>query len=215
MTCGFGYTAFVVDAYAGLIPGVVSRASGRRRNLGFGWQRWGLFDNALAETINGLYKTELIKHRGPWRTVEQVEFATAEWVDWFQPPKALRVLRGHPASRIGGRLLHSNPAPPSGRELRNKVTGLAMRTGEGMIPQVDARDVAQAVELVRVLRAQLREMAHQLAWVESRNVTTNTQASALRREAAELRRDIQEAQVHIERLCRRYLELNRSGLLGV
>ena len=40
-------------------------------------------DNALAETINGLYKTEVIKHRGPWRTVEQVEFATAEWVDWF------------------------------------------------------------------------------------------------------------------------------------
>jgi putative transposase len=41
------------------------------------------FDNALAETINGLYKTELIKHKGPWRSVEQVEFATAEWVDWF------------------------------------------------------------------------------------------------------------------------------------
>jgi putative transposase len=41
------------------------------------------FDNALAETIDGLYKTELIKHRGPWRTVEQVEYATAEWVDWF------------------------------------------------------------------------------------------------------------------------------------
>ena len=41
------------------------------------------YDNALAETINGLYKTELIKPRGPWRTVEAVEFATAEWVDWF------------------------------------------------------------------------------------------------------------------------------------
>jgi putative transposase len=41
------------------------------------------YDNALAETINGLYKTELIKPRGPWRTVEQVELATAEWVDWF------------------------------------------------------------------------------------------------------------------------------------
>ncbi|WP_231988056.1 IS3 family transposase [Nakamurella panacisegetis] len=41
------------------------------------------FDNALAETINGLYKTELIKPRGPWRTVEQVEVATLEWVDWF------------------------------------------------------------------------------------------------------------------------------------
>lgn len=41
------------------------------------------YDNALAETINGLYKTELIKRRGPWRTVDHVEYATAEWVDWF------------------------------------------------------------------------------------------------------------------------------------
>ena len=41
------------------------------------------YDNALAETINGLYKTELIKPRNPWRTVDEVEFATAEWVDWF------------------------------------------------------------------------------------------------------------------------------------
>ncbi len=41
------------------------------------------YDNALAETINGLYKTELIKPRGPWRTADTVEYATAEWVDWF------------------------------------------------------------------------------------------------------------------------------------
>jgi putative transposase len=41
------------------------------------------YDNALAETINGLYKTELIKPRKPWRTVDDVELATAEWVDWF------------------------------------------------------------------------------------------------------------------------------------
>ena len=41
------------------------------------------YDNALAETINGLYKTELIKARSPWRTVDQVEVATAEWVDWL------------------------------------------------------------------------------------------------------------------------------------
>ena len=39
--------------------------------------------NALAETINGLYKTELIKPRKPWRSVDDVEFATAEWVDWY------------------------------------------------------------------------------------------------------------------------------------
>lgn len=41
------------------------------------------FDNALAETTIGLFKTELIKPRAPWRTVEQVEIATLEYVDWF------------------------------------------------------------------------------------------------------------------------------------
>ena len=41
------------------------------------------YDNALAETVMGLYKTELIRLRGPWRTAEQVELATASWVDWW------------------------------------------------------------------------------------------------------------------------------------
>jgi putative transposase len=41
------------------------------------------YDNALAETIIGLYKTELIRQRGPWRNIEAVELATLEWVDWF------------------------------------------------------------------------------------------------------------------------------------
>ena len=41
------------------------------------------YDNALAETINGLYKTELIWRRGPWRSIEAVEIATLEWVEWF------------------------------------------------------------------------------------------------------------------------------------
>ena len=37
----------------------------------------------MAKTINGLYKTELIKRRGPWRTVDHVEYATADYVNWF------------------------------------------------------------------------------------------------------------------------------------
>ena len=41
------------------------------------------YDNALAETINGLYKAEAIHRRGPWRSFEAVEYATLEWVDWF------------------------------------------------------------------------------------------------------------------------------------
>jgi putative transposase len=41
------------------------------------------YDNALAESIIGLYKTEVIRRRGPWRSLEDVEFATLEWVWWF------------------------------------------------------------------------------------------------------------------------------------
>jgi transposase InsO family protein len=41
------------------------------------------YDNALAETVIGLFKAEVIHRRGPWRTFEAVEFATLEWVDWF------------------------------------------------------------------------------------------------------------------------------------
>jgi putative transposase len=41
------------------------------------------YDNALAETVNGLYKAELINRQGPWRSIEQVELATAEWVHWW------------------------------------------------------------------------------------------------------------------------------------
>jgi len=40
-------------------------------------------DNAMAETINGLYKAEVIWRRGPWRSLEAGEYATLEWVDWF------------------------------------------------------------------------------------------------------------------------------------
>ncbi|WP_374197933.1 integrase core domain-containing protein [Microbacterium sp. cx-59] len=40
-------------------------------------------DNAMAEAVNNLYKAELIRQRGPWRTVEQVELATLEWVWWW------------------------------------------------------------------------------------------------------------------------------------
>jgi putative transposase len=47
------------------------------------------YDNALAETIIGLYKTKVIHHRGPWRTLEAVEYATLEWVDWFNSRRLL------------------------------------------------------------------------------------------------------------------------------
>jgi transposase InsO family protein len=52
------------------------------------------FDNALAETINGLYKAEVIHRRGPWRSLEAVEYATLEWVDWFNNRRLLEPI-GH------------------------------------------------------------------------------------------------------------------------
>jgi transposase InsO family protein len=47
------------------------------------------YDNALAETIIGLYKTELVRRRGPWRGLDEVEYATLEWVDWFNHRRLL------------------------------------------------------------------------------------------------------------------------------
>ncbi|WP_434730269.1 IS3 family transposase [Rhizobium binae] len=54
------------------------------------------YDNALAETINGLYKAEVIHRRGPWRTFEAVEFATLEWVDWFNHRRLLEPIGNIP-----------------------------------------------------------------------------------------------------------------------
>ena len=61
------------------------------------------YDNALAETINGLYKTEVIRRRGPWRSLEAVEFATLEWVDWFNNRRLLEPIGGIPPAEAEAR----------------------------------------------------------------------------------------------------------------
>jgi putative transposase len=62
-------------AEAGIAPSVGSRGDS--------------YDNALAESVIGLFKTEVIRRRGPWRHLEAVEFATLEWVDWFNTRRLL------------------------------------------------------------------------------------------------------------------------------
>ena len=54
------------------------------------------YDNALAETINGLYKAEVIHRRAPWRSFEAVEYATLEWVDWFNNRRLLEPIGNVP-----------------------------------------------------------------------------------------------------------------------
>ena len=58
------------------------------------------YDNALAETIIGLFKTEVIHHRGPWRTLESVEYATLEWVDWFNHRRLLEPIGNIPPAEL-------------------------------------------------------------------------------------------------------------------
>ena len=54
------------------------------------------YDNALAETINGRFKAEVIHRRGPWRSFEAVEYATLEWVDWFNNRRLLEPIGNIP-----------------------------------------------------------------------------------------------------------------------
>jgi len=61
------------------------------------------YDNALAETINGLYKTEVIRRRGPWRSLETVEFATLEWVEWFNNRRLLEPIGNIPPAEAEAR----------------------------------------------------------------------------------------------------------------
>lgn len=54
------------------------------------------YDNALAETMNGFYKAEVIWRQGPWRSLEAVEYATLEWVDWFNNRRLLEPIGNVP-----------------------------------------------------------------------------------------------------------------------
>lgn len=65
---------------------VVSRSGAARPSAG---RVGNSHDNALAETVIGLFKTEVIRQRGPWPNLEAVEFATRDWADWFNHQRLL------------------------------------------------------------------------------------------------------------------------------
>jgi putative transposase len=80
------------------------------------------YDNALAETVNGLYKAELIWRQGPWRTAEEVELATLAWVDWWNH----RRLHG----ACGDVPRWSSSAPPERRPPQELMSILSSRKSE-------------------------------------------------------------------------------------
>ena len=70
------------------------------------------YDNALAETVNGLFKAEVIHRRGPWRSFEAVEFATLEWVDWFNNRRLLEPIGHVPPAEAEARYYAQAEVPP-------------------------------------------------------------------------------------------------------
>ena len=69
------------------------------------------YDNALAESVIGLYKTEVIRRRGPWRSVEAVEYATLEWVDWFNRRRLLEPIGHIPPLELESGYYQSQSSP--------------------------------------------------------------------------------------------------------
>src|SRR5687767_10748192 len=74
------------------------------------------YDNALAESVIGLYKAEVIRRRGPWRNIDGVEYATLEWVDWFNHQRLLEPLGYVPPAEYEAAYYRtqSNPAMVAG-----------------------------------------------------------------------------------------------------
>jgi transposase InsO family protein len=88
------YTERLADA--GIEPSVGSRGDS--------------FDNALSESIIGLFKTEVIRRQGPWRQLEAVEFATLDWVDWFNHRRLLEPIGYVPPAEYEARYHARSPA---------------------------------------------------------------------------------------------------------
>ena len=70
------------------------------------------YDNALAETVNGLFKTELIRRHAPWRTIESVELATLSWVDWWNHRRLHGACNDVPSAEFESRYYAQQPAVP-------------------------------------------------------------------------------------------------------
>jgi transposase InsO family protein len=75
------------------------------------------YDNALAETIFGLYKTEVIRRNGPWRNIEEVEFATLEWVAWFNNRRLLGPIGNIPPAEFEALYYERQETPAMGAGL--------------------------------------------------------------------------------------------------
>jgi hypothetical protein len=103
------------------------------------------YDNALAETINGLYKAEVIHRRGPWRSFEAVEFATLTWVDWFNNRRLLEPIGNIPPAEAEERYYAMPEEPAVAAQLKpnglRQTRGGSVQTDSGYTIPMGARGV--------------------------------------------------------------------------
>lgn len=92
------------------------------------------YDNALAETINGLYKTELIHKRGPWKSVESLEWETLKWVTWFNHQRLLEPIGNRPPAEFEALCEQSQattpPSLPDSNTMASAIPGAVHRSPE-------------------------------------------------------------------------------------
>jgi transposase InsO family protein len=113
------------------------------------------YDNALAESVNGLFKAEVIRRSGPWRNADEVEFAVLEWVEWFNNRRLLEPLG--PPSPAASRTAMSNSTTPQLHrlDLRNQLSeipGAVQGTNREALRLWPARTVSNHLSPDQTLR---------------------------------------------------------------
>ncbi len=93
------------------------------------------YDNALAETINGLFKAEAVHRRGPWRNFEAAEYATLEWVDWFNSRRLLEPIGNIPPAEAEANFY----AALETEDIAAQLTEISLRQTRGGSPAVTQR----------------------------------------------------------------------------
>ena len=135
------YTERLVDAT--IAPSVGSRGDS--------------YDNAMAESIIGLFKTEVIQRKGPWRHLEAVEFATLTWVDWFNHRRLLEPIGYVPPAEYEAQYYADRDAASTANP--------ESRRGARRQPHADDSPHGQAVEhphdLVRRVNTEIMEQPPQ------------------------------------------------------
>ena len=97
----------------------------------------------MAETINGLFKAEVIHRRGPWRSFEAVEYATLEWVDWFNNRRPLEPIGNIPPAEAEANFYAALETEPTAAKLTKLSLRQTRRGSDRQIAVIKRRDPAQ------------------------------------------------------------------------